>query len=107
MGGAIAVAVLHYRLYDLDLVVNLAYTVSTAIIGAIYLAVVLALSRLLGREVELVIATFAVAVAFAPVRGRVQHVADLLLFGDRSDPCVAFSRMPSARPVSTSRLREG
>jgi hypothetical protein len=77
---AVAVAVLRYRLYDLDRVVSrtLAYGLLTILLGLGYAAVVLGLGRLLGRDSSLVVAaaTLAAVAAFAPLRRRVQALVD-------------------------------
>ena len=77
---AIGVAVLRYRLYDLDRVVSrtLAYGLLTVLLGLGYAAVVLGLGRLLPESSSLAVAaaTLAVVAAFAPLRRRVQDLVD-------------------------------
>jgi hypothetical protein len=77
---AVAVAILRYRLYDLDRVISrtLTYGLLTVLLGLGYAAVVLGLGRLLGRDSSLVVAaaTLAVAAAFQPLRRRVQSLVD-------------------------------
>jgi hypothetical protein len=77
---AVGVAVLRYRLYDLDRVISrtLTYGLLTVLLGLGYAAVVLALGRLLPESSSLVVAaaTLAVVAAFAPLRRRVQDLAD-------------------------------
>jgi hypothetical protein len=77
---AIAVAVLRYRLWDLDRLVSrsLAYTVLTVLLGLGYAAAVLLLGRLLPDSSSLAVAgaTLAVAAAFQPARRRVQELVD-------------------------------
>jgi hypothetical protein len=77
---AVAVAVLRYRLYDLDRVVSrtLTYGLVTVLLAAGYGAVVLGLGRLLGQGSSLVVAgaTLAAAAAFQPLRRRVQGLVD-------------------------------
>jgi hypothetical protein len=77
---AVAVAVLRYRLYDLDRVVSrtLTYGLVTVLLAAGYAAVVLGLGRLLGQDSSLVVAaaTLAAVAAFAPLRRRVQGLVD-------------------------------
>jgi hypothetical protein len=77
---AVAVAVLRYRLWDLDRVVSrtLTYGLVTVLLGLGYAAVVLGLGRLLGRDSSLVVAgaTLAAVAAFAPLRRRVQALVD-------------------------------
>jgi hypothetical protein len=77
---AIGVALLRYRLYDIDRIINrtLTYGLLTVLLGGGYAGVVLGLGQLLGRDSSLVvaIATLAVAVAFQPARRRVQAAVD-------------------------------
>jgi hypothetical protein len=80
---AIGVAVLKYRLYDIDRVINrtLVYGLLTVLLGAIYTAGVFGLGRLLNPvtgESALAVAasTLAVAALFQPARRRVQAVVD-------------------------------
>jgi hypothetical protein len=77
---AVAVAVLRYRLYDLDRVVSrtLTYGLLTVLLGLGYAAVVLGLGRLLpaGSSLAVAAATLAAAAAFSPLRRRVQSVVD-------------------------------
>jgi hypothetical protein len=81
--AAIGVAVLKYRLYDIDRVINrtLVYGVLTALLVAVYAAGVFVLGALLnpaGGESELAVAasTLAVAALFQPARRRVQTMVD-------------------------------
>jgi hypothetical protein len=77
---AVAVAVLRYRLYDLDRVVSrtLTYGLVTVLLAVGYAAVVLGLGRLLGQDSSLVVAaaTLTAVAAFAPLRRRVQGLVD-------------------------------
>jgi hypothetical protein len=77
---AVAVAVLRYRLYDLDRIISrtLSYGLLTMLLGLGYAAAVLGLGRLLGRDSSLVVAaaTLAAVAAFTPLRRRVQGLVD-------------------------------
>jgi signal transduction histidine kinase len=77
---AAGVAILRYRLYEIDIVVNraLVYGAVTVLLGATYAAVTLLLGTALGSGSALATAaaTLAVAVAFRPLRARVQDVVD-------------------------------
>jgi signal transduction histidine kinase len=89
---AAAVAILRHRLFDIDRLVNrsLLYGLLTACVVGIYVAVVAGLGALLGAAepgigVSL-LATGLVAVAFEPLRSRLQRLVDRLLYGHRADP---------------------
>jgi hypothetical protein len=81
---AIGVAVLRYRLYDIDRLINrtLVYGLLTALLGGVYAGVVLALGQLFGgisaQPPSLVVAgaTLAVAALFRPGRRRIQQAVD-------------------------------
>jgi hypothetical protein len=77
---AIGVAVLRYRLYDLDRVISrtLTYGLLTVLLGLGYAGVVLGLGRLLPDSSSLVVAaaTLAAAGLFQPLRRRVQALVD-------------------------------
>jgi two-component system NarL family sensor kinase len=95
--AAITIAILRYRLYDLDLVVNrtLVYGLLTALVVLGYVGLVTALGALLdssGIGVSLA-ATAAVAVAIQPLRLVIQRRIDRLMYGDRDDPYRALARL--------------
>ena len=81
---AVGVAILRYRLYDIDRLISraLVYATLTVILGLGYGGLVLALGQLFGRVGErtpswaVAGATLAVAALFQPARGRVQAVVD-------------------------------
>jgi hypothetical protein len=77
---AIAVAVLRYRLWDLDRLVSrsVAYALVTGLLLVPYLLVVPAASRLVEGSGSLAVAaaTLAAAAAFSPLRRRVQGLVD-------------------------------
>ncbi|TQS46521.1 sensor histidine kinase [Cryptosporangium phraense] len=78
--AAICVAILRYRLYDIDLIINrtLVYGVLTVLLTAAYLGTVLVVGAVVGRGSSWATAgaTLAVAVTFRPLRARVQDLVD-------------------------------
>jgi hypothetical protein len=79
---SVAIAVLKYRLYDIDRLISrtLAYGTLTAFLAGGYLTVVLALQSLLPIQDDspliVAVSTLAVVAAFGPLRARVQGVVD-------------------------------
>jgi signal transduction histidine kinase len=77
---SVGVAVLRYRLYDIDRVINrtLVYGVLTLLLAGAYAATTLLLGTELGSGSAwpTAVATLLVAVAFRPLRGRVQDWVD-------------------------------
>jgi two-component system NarL family sensor kinase len=93
-----AVAVLRYRLYDLDYLISRAvvYGLLTAGGIAVYVAVVKGADWLLREGIGLggsLLATAVIAVGFAPARDRLQRWVDRRLYGDRHDPMRAVARL--------------
>jgi signal transduction histidine kinase len=78
--AAIGVAVLRYRLYEIDRLISatLVYGVLTVLLGAAFAGVTLLGGVVIGGDSNLstAAATLAVAVAFRPLRSRVQAVVD-------------------------------
>jgi hypothetical protein len=76
----VAVAMLRYRLYDIDRLINrtLVYGLLTVLLGGGYAGLVLGLGQLLGRDSSLAVAaaTLAVAALFQPARRRIQDAVD-------------------------------
>jgi hypothetical protein len=77
---AIGIAILRYRLYDIDRVISrtVAYVILTALLAGIYAGLVLLATRVLPISHPAAVAgsTLAAAALFNPVRRRVQHGVD-------------------------------
>jgi hypothetical protein len=78
--AAIAVAVLKYRLYDIDRIISraLAYVAVTAVLAGLYAGLVLLATQVLDltSQIAVAAATLGAAALFNPLRRRVQHRVD-------------------------------
>jgi signal transduction histidine kinase len=90
---AIGIAIFRYHLYDIDVVINktLVYGLLAAFITGVYVAIVVGIGSLAQRGARpslglSIVATAVVAVAFQPVRERVQRLANRLVYGRRATP---------------------
>lgn len=109
---AAAVAILRYRLYDIDLVVSRSLLIAglAGFITLVYVAVVVGIGTLIGTGDEpnlvlQIVATALVAVLFQPMRRRLRRWADRLIYGDRATPyevLAAFSQEAARTPDETS-----
>jgi signal transduction histidine kinase len=89
--AACGVAILRYRLYELDVVIRKAVIAATlaAFIGLVYVGVVSGIGALIGSEREGALAFAAaamLAIAFQPARDRARKLADRLVYGTRATP---------------------
>jgi signal transduction histidine kinase len=90
---AAGLSILKYRLYGVDLIISKAvtYGVLAVFITAVYVSVVVGIGSLFGRGDEpnlalSITAVAIVAVAFEPLRRRVQRWANVLVYGRRATP---------------------
>lgn len=93
-----AVAILRYRLFDIDIVLNraLVYGGLTAGVVGAYALVVGGASRLLHLQTDLrlsLVATGLIAVAFNPLRNQLQRAVNHLLYGERDEPYEVLSEL--------------
>ncbi|RIK22532.1 MAG: hypothetical protein DCC51_04945 [Anaerolineae bacterium] len=98
IGVAAAIAIVGYRLYDIDVIISrtLVYGVMTGIIILIYSLVVGAASVLFdsqGNWLLALLATGLVAVLFQPIRDRLQRGVNRLLYGQRDEPIEVLTRL--------------
>src|SRR3984957_6146540 len=77
---ACAVAVLRYRLYEIDKIISrtLAYAIVTGLLVGVYAGLVLLATQVLKTRTPVAVAasTLAAAALFTPLRSRVQHLVD-------------------------------
>ena len=110
MPVAVGIAVLKYRLYDIDTVIRRSAVIGllAAFITAVYLAIVVGGGALVGssRNPTLsIIATALIAVAFQPIRDRARRLADRLVFGKRAAPYEVLSEF-SERMAATYSIED-
>ena len=89
---AAAIAILRYRLYDIDVLINrtIVYGAVSAMLAATYVAAVVLLQALLrpmtaGSEVAFALSTLLVVALFQPVRRRAQDAVDRRFYRARYD----------------------
>jgi hypothetical protein len=89
---AVAIAILRYRLYEIDRIVSrtLVYASLTVVLGAAYVGLVLAGQALFssfagGSNLAIAASTLVVAALFLPVRARVQRFVDRRFYRRRYD----------------------
>jgi signal transduction histidine kinase len=94
LAAAIGISVLRYHLYDMGVFLRraLVYAVLVALIGAIYLVLVVSIGTRIApqttaadRAVPFVVAAI-LALIFQPVRNRLQRLANRLVYGKRATP---------------------
>ena len=104
---AVGVAVLRYRLYDIDLLINraLVYGLLTVLLATTYIGGVVGLQAVVrsltgqGSTLAVVASTLAIAALFSPLRRRVQGFVDRSFYRRKYDPAKTLETF-------NSRLRE-
>ena len=94
--AALTVAILKYRLYEIDVIINRAvvYALLAGALTAVYVAIVAgigALAGYAGSPTLSVAAAVVIAVLFQPLRQRAQRLANRLVYGERATPYQALS----------------
>jgi signal transduction histidine kinase len=95
---SIAVAVIRYRLWEIDPIINrtLVYGALTVSVISLYILIVGGLGTIFqaqGNFVSSMLATGVVAVLFEPLRARLQRGANRLMYGERDDPYAVIARL--------------
>lgn len=94
----LALALLRYRLFDIDLILNrtLVYTALTACVVLLYIVTVGAVGALLGTRGNLTLSllgTGLVAVLFQPLQVSLQGAVNRMLYGQRDEPYSLLTRL--------------
>ena len=94
--AAITIAILRYRLYDIDVIINraLVYGLIATALTAMYVGVVVGIGSLVGSSGSstlTIVAAVAIALLFQPLRRRAQRLANRLVYGDRATPYQVLS----------------
>ena len=96
--GCYGIAVAKYRLYDVDIVISktLVYGSLAVFITAVYVGIVVGVGVLFGTGDEPnpwlgIVATVVIAIAFQPLRRRLQRVANRIVYGRRATPYEVLS----------------
>jgi signal transduction histidine kinase len=87
----ISIAVLRYRLYDIDFVIRKTVVIAAvaAAIAVVYVAVVAGVGALVGTRGSPLLSAGAaavVALVFQPIRARARRLADRIVYGQRATP---------------------
>lgn len=103
---AAGIAVLKYRLYDIDVVISrtLAYSIVAGFITLAYVGVIVGVGAVVGRfggsnVILPVAATAIVAAGFHPVRQRARAFADRVIYGKRRTGYEALAGLASSRTL--------
>ena len=108
---AAGIAILKYRLYDIDPVINKTIVISAMVlvITAGYVAMVLGVGALVpaGRGLLWLITTAVVAVLSEPLRRRAQRVADRVVYGHRTTPYEALAQLTAGLHGAPEELLAG
>jgi signal transduction histidine kinase len=96
LNAAIAIAILKYRLYEIDIVINRAvlYGTLAAFITAVYVGLVAGVGTLVGNRHSALLSALAaavVAIAFQPVRQWAGRLANRVVYGRRATPYQVLS----------------
>ena len=113
---SIGLAILRFRLYDIDIIINrtLVYGTLTLILTAVYVGLIIGLQALLrgiisqDNSVAIVISTLAIAALFQPLRHRLQRVIDRRFYRSKYDAAkiVAAFSATLRQEVDLDQLRE-
>ena len=92
VGVCLGIAVLRYRLYDIDVIIRrtLVYSLLTITLGLVYVGCIVLIRTLVapltgGSDLAIVASTLAIAALFNPLRKRIQNVIDKRFYRRKYD----------------------
>jgi signal transduction histidine kinase len=94
---AITIAILKYRLLDIDVIINrtVVYGLLASAVTAVYLVLVVGIGTLAGYGVDnpllTTVAAVTIALLFQPLRRQAQRAANRLVYGERATPYQVLS----------------
>ena len=93
---AMAIAILRYRLFDIDVIISraLLFTLLSAGVTAVYAAIVFGIGTFVGHRSDpllTIAAAVAIALVFQPLRQRATLLANRLVYGERATPYQVLS----------------
>jgi hypothetical protein len=114
---SMSVAILRYRLWDIDVIINrtLVYGSLTALMALLYVGLIFGLQFLLqglfkqsNNDVTIVVSTLVIAVLFQPLRRRIQNIIDRRFYRRKYDAAkvVAAFSATLRHQVDLDQLRE-
>jgi hypothetical protein len=115
---AVGIAILRYRLWDIDTIINkaLVYGSLTALLGALYVGLILGLESLSGlfagqtasNPLALVVSTLVIAALFMPARRRLQALIDRRFYRRKYDAAQALAAFSATlrNEVDLQQVRE-
>jgi two-component system, NarL family, sensor kinase len=95
---ATGIAILRYRLWDIDILINrtLVYGLLTGLVIVLYVVIVGSIGTLLqtgGSLLVSLLGTGIVAISFQPLRERLQRGVNRLMYGERDNPYAVLGRL--------------
>ena len=93
-----AIAIVRYRLWEIDILINrtAVYGMLSALIIGLYVGLVGFMGALFGQHTRLafsLLATGVIALIFQPLRERLQHIVNRMMYGERDTPYQVISRL--------------